>query len=115
MTDGTEIRLLEERLAAIVKIHTPGVTCPVREDLKRMPRRMVAPNGRVDPLAIFVRRSWLANTRMRKHSMAAIEPTVRPPNECVQRFVGILVSPTIQKNLWRAICNIVTVGIGNKK
>src|SRR5215471_5384278 len=39
---------------------------------------------------------------MRENPVATIKPAVRPPRERVQRFVRVLISPAIEKDLRRA-------------
>ena len=85
----------KERLTTVVEIDTPWVARSVREDFKNMSRRMVTPNSSVDTLAIFVRCSWLANTRVSEDTMATIEPTIWSPNERVERLVRVLIPPTV--------------------
>ena len=85
-----------EGLSAIVKIDTPWVASSMSKDLEFMLYRMISPYSCIDWFSLSVRGTWLANSRMRKNTMTPIQPTVRSPNECVQRFMCILISPTIQ-------------------
>ena len=89
----------EERLAEIVEVDAPRVACAMREHFESVPRWMVSPDGGINALAVFVRGSRLANSRMRKHAMTTIQPAVRPPNERVERLMCVLISPAIQQDL----------------
>src|SRR5262249_42486877 len=42
----------------------------------------------------------LADAGMGENAVAAVEPAVRSPAESVERLVGVLVVPAIQKDLW---------------
>src|SRR5262249_5669005 len=90
---------LDERLAVGVEVQTPRIARAFREDFKDVPGRMIAPDAGIDRCAVLVRRAGLADTRMSKNTVAAVQPTVRPPAEGIERLVSILVMPSVKKDL----------------
>src|SRR4051812_26296179 len=90
---------LDEALAVLVKVHSPGIAGALRKALKNMFCGMIAPHSGSNRCAFTIGRTRFANVGMCEHAVASIEPAVRPPIKCVQRFVRILVTPTIKENL----------------
>ncbi len=74
-------------LAVVVEVDPPGIAGSLGEDLELMLERMIAPDAGIDGNALVIRRTRLADFRMREDAVAAIEPAVRPPDEGVQGFV----------------------------
>ena len=85
----------DEPLAMLVVIETPGIAGAMREDLKLMAHRMIAPDTGIDGLAMVIGGAGLANAAVREDAVAAVEPAVWAPNEAVERFVGILGAPAV--------------------
>ena len=52
---------------------------------------------------------------MSEDSVAGVEPTIGSPTEGVERFVSVVNSETIQKNLRFPVGTIIFVGIGEEK
>ena len=75
-----------------------------------MLRRVIAPDCGIEWYPIFLSRARLADFRMRKDPMTAIQPAVRPPDKRVERFVRVLIPKTIQQNLGLAVGPVVAVG-----
>src|SRR5262245_43471711 len=62
-----------ERLAMIIEVDSPGIASTFREDLKFLARGVVAPDRSVDRGSLTARRARLADPRMRKDAVAAVE------------------------------------------
>jgi len=60
---------------------------------------MIAPHTGVDARALVFRSAGLSNFGVREHTMAPVEPAVRPPGEGVERLMRILIGPAIQQDL----------------
>ena len=89
----------DDALAVLVEIDAPRIAGAFGKQFEHMLGRMITPDAGVDARAFAVRRAGLADVRMREHAVAAIKPAVRSPGESVQRFVRVLISPTIEQNL----------------
>src|SRR5262249_36335128 len=72
------------------------------KDFKDVLGRVVAPHTGVDRCPLVIGRPRLAHARVREDTVATVEPTIRAPHEGIQRFMRILVVPTVQENLWWA-------------
>ena len=70
---------LDKHLAVVVEVEAPRVAGAVGENFKDMLGRMITPDAGSDRCALAIRRSRFADLRMREHSVAAVEPAVRPP------------------------------------
>src|SRR3954469_1770400 len=86
----------DEGLAAVIEIEAPRIAGAVGEDFENVTRRMIAPNCRVHRHALSVRRSRLADKRMREDAVAAIEPAVGAPGERIERLVGVLIAEAVE-------------------
>ena len=90
---------LNEGITELIEVQAPGIAGAVREDLKFVPGRVIAPNAGVDRRAILVRSAGLANATVGEHTMTAVQPAIRAPRERVERFVRVLMAPAIEENL----------------
>src|SRR5262245_38679788 len=93
---------LDKALAIWIEINAPGIARSFREHFEHLFDRMIAPHPGVDASAFAVGGAGLSDVRMGEHSMATVEPAVGSPGEGVEGVVGVLVSPAIQQDLWRA-------------
>jgi hypothetical protein len=103
-----------EGLSVVVEVHTPWITGAPSEDFESVFCGVVSPDGGVHRNTVFVWCARFADFAMGKYAVAAIQPTVGAPIECVQRFVGVLVTETIEKDLWLGIRGVIAVCIGDK-
>ncbi len=101
---------LDDGLAVLVEIQTPWVGRAVRDHLEDMPRGMVPPDAGVDGNALGIGRAGFAHAAVGEHAVAAPQPTIRAPDEGVQRLVGVLQAPTVEQNL-RFTGRLVAAGI----
>ena len=56
----------------------------------------------------------LADVGMREYSVAAVQPSVRSPDETVQRFVPVVDAPAVEQDLRRTVRHVVAVGVRNE-
>ena len=75
---------------------------------------MKAPDPGIDKLPVFILGTGMTNPRLGEHTMTAIQPAIRAPNETVESFVPVLNTPAIEKNFMGTVGFIVPIGIGNK-
>ena len=87
-----------ESLSVVVEVHSPWVAGAPSEDFESVFCGVVSPDSGVHRNAICVRCARFADFAMGEHAMAAVQPAVRSPVECVQGFVGILVAETIEED-----------------
>ena len=90
---------LDEEVAVGVVVEAPRVAGAVGDDLEDVPRRVIAPDAGVNLLSLVVRVAGLADVRVREDAVAAVQPAVRPPDEAVERLVGVLPAPAIEEDL----------------
>ncbi len=90
---------LGEPVALVVIIEAPGIRRAGGKNLELMLHRMIPPVGaiqrRAGTLALHRLGFGHPHFGMGEDAMAAVKPAIRPPDERVQRFVGILVAPAI--------------------
>ena len=99
----------DEEIAVRIVVQPPRVRGALREDFKRMPRRMISPDARVDRRALRVLRAGSADVRVREHAVATVQPAIRTPDETVKGFVRVLVAETIEEN-FRLARLVVRIG-----
>ena len=99
----------------VVEVDAPGIARALGKEFKLMPQRVVPPDGGIEPDAIVVGGARLADIGVGEHAVAAVEPAIGAPGERVEGFVGVVVSPAVQQDLWRAVGHVVAVGIGNEQ
>src|SRR5262245_13862297 len=87
-----------EEVAVLVVVEAPGVAGAVGKGLERVPHGMIAPDAGVELDALVIRRARLAELAVREDAVAAIEPAIRPPDEAVERFVRVFVTPAIEED-----------------
>ena len=91
-----------ERVAVVVEVEAPRIAGALGEDLEGLPGRVIAPDRAVELLTLGIRRSRLADVRVREDAVAAVEPAVGAPREGVERLVGVLIAPAVEQHLRRA-------------
>ena len=104
-----------EPLPQSVVIQAPLIAPAMGIDLESFVDGMVAPDARAHDPATGLRSPGHTNTRFIEDPLQAVEPTIRPPGEIIEGFVGILIAKTIQKDLRGSIGHIITVSIGQKQ
>src|SRR5687768_14094647 len=90
---------LDEALTHRIEIDAPRIARSVREHLELPFLRMKTPDARVDLCPLIIGRADRSDLGMSEDAMAAVEPTVRPPQERVQRLVGVFESPAVEQDL----------------
>lgn len=75
---------------------------------------VVTPDSGVHRNSIFIRGAGFSNFAVGKYAVATVKPSIRPPVECVESFVRVLVSESIEKNLRLGVRDIVAVCIGDE-
>ena len=88
-----------EEVAVLVVVEPPGIAGPFGEDLELVADGVIPPDAGVElrPFGLF--RAGLADRGVREDAVAAVEPAVGPPDEAVERFVGVLVAPAVEEDL----------------
>ena len=71
----------QEALAVGVEVEAPGVARAVGDDLEPLLRRVITPDAGVQGDAVLVGRTRLADLRVGEDAVAAVEPSIRPPDE----------------------------------
>jgi hypothetical protein len=102
------------QLTPVVEIDAPRIAGAPRKHLELMPRWMITPDRRVEGHTLAVRCARLAHARVSEHAVATVEPAVRSPGECVERFVCVLPAPAVEQDFRLAVGHIVPVAIGNE-
>ena len=105
----------EERLAPLIERETPRIRRAVRDDLELVPHRMEPPDAAVHGRSLVVGRTGLADLRVRQDSVAAVQPTVRPPHETIRDVMHRLQIEPVEQHLRRTIGHVVAVGIGDEQ
>ena len=70
---------------------------------------MIAKDAGIDAHPLIVGRARFSDLRVGEDAVGAIEPSIRTPNEIVERFVSILPAPAIEHDLWLTDCDILMV------
>ena len=73
----------DDTLAMLIKINPPRVARAFGKKLEDVPGWMIAPDAGSDRCALAIRRPRFADLRMREHTVAAVEPAVRPPAKSI--------------------------------
>ena len=102
-------------LPVVIEIKSPRIRQSTSKDFKCFPSWMVSPNTSINKLTLCICITWLPNIGMRKHAVATVQPTIRTPNETIERFMPILNTPSVKQDLWRPIRNIITIFIRDKR
>ena len=104
---------LGKELAMFVEVNAPRIAAPFSEDLEEALSRMIAPHPGIHPLAFTLRRAGFADVRRTEHTVATVQPAIRPPRKRVEHFVGVGGKvPAVQENL-RITPRLGIVPIGN--
>ena len=101
----------DDHLAARVEVDSPGVAGALGKHLEDMPDRVVAPDARIDRSAESTRGAGFADQGVGEDAVAAIKPAVGPPNEAIERLVGIVQSPAVEQDLGRTVGAVVAVPV----
>src|SRR5690606_20557185 len=86
-------------MTVIIERQPPRIARSLREHLKFMACGVVPPHTRVDGGPFVVRRAGLPYIGMGEYAMVTIKPAVWPPYKRVERFMCVLISPTIEQYL----------------
>src|SRR5262249_35439770 len=105
----------QEGIAVIVEVNAPRVAGAVGEDLEFLLDRMIAPDAGVDRRALLGRRAGLADERVGKDAVAAVEPAIGAPDERVERLMSVLIPPTIEDDLRRPSGFVLAVLDGDEQ
>ena len=112
----------DEQLPLGVVVDAPRVAEAVRDNLKHVLGRVITPNAAVDRLAFALKLDRLgirlavlenlafplrlSNHRRSEHSLAAVDPAVRPPVQAVENLVPVADAPAGQAHL-----DIINIGL----
>ena len=111
-----------KQLPFSIVVDSPRVTEAVCDDLKHILGRVITPNTAVDRLAFALKLDRLgirlavlenlafplrlSNHRRSEHSLAAVDPAVRPPVQAVENLVPVADAPAGQAHL-----DIINIGL----
>jgi hypothetical protein len=104
-----------KKLPVLVKIQTPWIACPVRENFKAMRDRIVSPYACGKLHSVLIQRARLTYRRAIEDTLGTVEPPVGPPDQTVKRLVGIPETESIEQDFGGSIGPIVQVAIGDEK
>ena len=112
----------DEQLPLGVVVDAPRVAEAVRDNLKHVLGRVITPNAAVDRLAFALKLDRLgirlavlenlafplrlSNHRRSEHSLAAVDPAVRPPVQAVENLVPVADAPAGQAHL-----DVINIGL----
>ena len=118
LDDVPEVRddaRLGEELPVVVEVHPPRVAGAPGEDLELLLRGVVPPVGAVQRNPLPPGRARLPDPGVGEHPVAAVEPSVRPPDEAVERLVLVMAPPPVEHDLRFAVRHVVAVPVGNEE
>ena len=104
-----------EAMADIIEIKSPRVRKPTGENLELFFDRMKSPDSGIDEISILFRSAGFPDPRLSENPVASIQPTVRAPDEAIQRFVSVLEAPTVEQDLRFPVRDIIAIRIRNEK
>src|SRR6185503_3385052 len=90
-----------KRLTVIVEVESPRIAGAFGEHFKRTRDRMETPDAGIQSNALRVGCSRLTDIRLSEDAMRPVEPAIRTPRESVERFVRVLISPSVEHDLRR--------------
>ena len=88
----------DEGLTPVIEVHTPRIAGAIHEGFKDVLLWMIAPNRGVQRQAGVVCSPWAPDFRVREDAMAAVQPAVRSPDECIQCFMSVLPAKTVPQH-----------------
>src|SRR5690606_29181296 len=92
----------DKGVTVFIKVNPPGIACSLTEQFKLLRNGMVSPYSGVQFDPLLIRSSGLTHVGMGEYPVGTVQPTIGPPAEVIQHFVGILRAPAIQHYLWRS-------------
>ena len=104
-----------ERMPQIVEVHAPRVARAFGKDFEDMPNRMVSPDAGVDSRSVGLGRARPADGGVREHAVTAVEPAIGPPDERIERLVGVLCAPAVEQDRGLGVGDVVAVGVGDEQ
>ena len=103
----------DEGLPIVVEIKAPGVCCAAGNGFEDVFGWMITPDTARLLFALGVGLARLADQRRRRDAIAAVEPTVRSPDQAVHDVVLSLERPAVEDRLLRPLGSVRVAG-GNE-
>ena len=85
-----------ETLAMLIEIKPPRVGEPAGIDFEFVLYGMVSPDSPVNKLSLVFGGIGKTDFGFCENAMASIQPSIRSPNETVERFMPVIDSPAVE-------------------